>query len=335
MKTRRDCIAVSFTLDSITMGSGRIVRKYLGLRARLHFVSICLSVVFGFGWAEEPESVRIGTYNVRNYLTMDRLVEGRWRPEYPKPESEKKVVRETILAVRPDLIALQEIGERAHLLELQRDLASEGLEYSGSAWLEAHDSERHLATLWTENLDVVVVEHPNLPIRYMGEVDFVKRGMLELRIEDVKGEWSLFNLHLKSKYTNVKSDPLSSKRRTLEGRAARDRILAVYPRPDEARYLIVGDLNDSPVSGAVRAFLRKGERDLSLPVESSDDLGFRWTHYYRKEDSYSRIDYILRSPGWGDVFNGIKGRIDRRPNYYDGSDHRLVWVDLPVGQATD
>ena len=74
-------------------------------------------------------------------------MEGRWRPEYPKPASEKKGVRETIVTVRPDLITLQEIGERAHLLELQRDLASEGLEYSGLAWLEAHDSERYLAAL--------------------------------------------------------------------------------------------------------------------------------------------------------------------------------------------
>ena len=64
MKTRRDCIAVNFTLDSITMGSGRIVRKYLGLSLRLHFVSLCLSVVVGFGWAEEPESVRVATYNI-------------------------------------------------------------------------------------------------------------------------------------------------------------------------------------------------------------------------------------------------------------------------------
>lgn len=286
----------------------------------------------GIARAGEEASIRVATYNVRNYLTMDRLVEGRWRPDYPKPESEKRVVREAILAVRPDLIALQEIGKRAHLLELRRDLSSQGLDYAGMAWLEAHDSERHVAALWTDDLDVQVVEHPNLPIRYMGEVDFVKRGMLELKIDSDGEVWSLFNLHLKSKYTNVKSDPLSYKRRTLEGRAARDRILDVYPNPSEARYLIVGDLNDSPISGAVRAFLRKGDRVLSLPIECSDDLNSRWTHYYRKEDSYSRIDYILRSPGWGETLNGVKGRIDRRPDYYEGSDHRLVWVDLPIGR---
>ena len=94
-----------------------MVRQYLGPSLRLHFVSLCLLLAVGFGWADETASVRIATYNVRNYLTMDRLVEGRWGPEYPKPESEKEVVRETILAVRPDLIALQEIGARAHLLD--------------------------------------------------------------------------------------------------------------------------------------------------------------------------------------------------------------------------
>lgn len=313
------------------MGFGNFCRKGGASRECFAVISLYFSLSITVAWAEEGAIVRVATYNVRNYLTMDRLVDGSWRPEYPKPESEKRVVRDTILAIRPDLIALQEIGEKAHLLELRRDLSSQGLDYSGMAWLEAHDSERHLAALWIGDLDVQVVEHPNLPIRYMGEIDFVKRGMLELKVNSPNGPWSLFNLHLKSKYTTVKSDPLSSKRRTLEGRAARDRILEVYPRPYEARYLIVGDLNDSPISGAVRAFLQKGERVLSLPIECSDDLGSRWTHYYRKEDSYSRIDYILRSPGWGDALNGVRGYVDRRSNYYEGSDHRLVWVDLPVG----
>ncbi len=315
------------------MGLARFHGKSRASSIRAAVFPLYFSLAIAIAWAEEGATVRVATYNVRNYLSMDRLVDGRWRPEYPKPESEKRVVRETIVAVRPDLIALQEIGGKAHLVELRRDLSSQGLDYSGMAWLEAHDSERHLAALWIDDLDIQVVEHPNLPIRYMGEIDFVKRGMLELKINSENGPWSLFNLHLKSKYTTVKSDPLSSKRRTLEGRAARDRILEIYPGPDKARYLVIGDLNDSPISGAVGAFLRKGERILSLPIECSDDLGSRWTHYYRKEDSYSRIDYILRSPGWGDTLTEVKGQVDRRSNFYEGSDHRLVWVDLPVGEA--
>ncbi len=277
----------------------------------------------------ENETLRVASYNVRNYLTMDRLVEGKWRPDYPKPEKEKRVVRETILSVRPDILALQEIGSRMHLEELRRDLSSEGLEYTGSAWLEAHDSERHVAALWKSDVEVEVVDHANLPIKYMGKVDFVKRGMLELKISGQRGEWSLFNLHLKSKYTNFKSDPLSTLRRTLEGRSARDKIIKLYPNLERERYLIVGDLNDSPVSGALRAIGKKGDRILSVPIECVDSNGSRWTHYYKKEDSYTRIDYFLRSPGWTEA-GKVSGHIYERPDYYEGSDHRLIWIDLPA-----
>ena len=29
----------------------------------------------------------IARYNVHNYLSVDRLVDGHWRPGYPKPEA--------------------------------------------------------------------------------------------------------------------------------------------------------------------------------------------------------------------------------------------------------
>jgi len=275
------------------------------------------------------DALRVASYNVRNYLTMDRLADGRWREDYPKPESEKRVVRESILAVRPDILALQEIGTRGHLEELRRDLANEGLEYAGIAWMEAQDSERHVAALWREGLEIETVAHRDLGIKYMGDRDFVKRGMLELQVKDGEGEWSLFNLHLKSKYTNVKSDPLSTQRRTLEARAARDRVIRVYPDLERRRYLIVGDLNDSPVSGALRAVTKRGDRILSIPIDFLDSRGHRWTHYYKREDSYTRIDYMLRSPGWKALENA-KGTIYERPDYYQGSDHRLIWMEIPI-----
>lgn len=298
--------------------------RFLG---RIAVIALTLSGLL-FSVAE-CETIRVASYNVRNYLTMDRLVEGKWRPEYPKPESEKRYVREAILEVRPDILALQEIGSKKHLEELRRDLANEGLVYTGSAWLEAHDAERHVAALWNAEIRIEVQSHRDLPIKYRGQLDHVKRGMLELRIADEQGGWSLFNAHLKSKYTTVKSDPLSNERRTLEGRAMRDRIIERFPDLENRRYLIVGDLNDSPVSGALRALQKKGKRVLSIPIEFSDESGARWTHYYKKEDSYSRIDFMLRSPGWREL-EGIHGTIRHSRDYYKGSDHRLIWVDLPI-----
>lgn len=296
----------------------------------LHRYILSVVVVFFGAFAQgEGTTIRVASYNVRNYLSMDRIVEGKWRPDYPKPEKEKDVVRGTILSVGPDILALQEIGSRMHLEELRRDLSNEGLDYKGSAWLEAHDSERHVAALWKSDLEVQVVNHANLPIKYMGKVDFVKRGMLELKISGEEGTWSLFNLHLKSKYTNFKSDPLSTLRRTLEGRSARDKIIKLFPELERERFLIVGDLNDSPVSGALRALAKKGDRVLSIPIECVDSNGSRWTHYYKKEDSYTRIDYFLRSPGWTELRN-VSGQIFSRPDYYEGSDHRMIWVDMTI-----
>ncbi len=304
---------------------GRLAFQALRHMGRFAFLLAC---VCGFLVSvAECETVRVASYNVRNYLTMDRLVEGKWRPEYPKPEAEKRYVRETILEIRPDVLALQEIGTKAHLEELRRDLANEGLVYTGSAWLDAHDSERHVAALWKAELKVEAKFHRDLPIKYRGQLDHVKRGMLELRVDDGMDGWSLFNAHLKSKYTTVKSDPLSNERRTLEGRAMRDRIIERFPDLEERRFLIVGDLNDSPVSGALRALHKKGDRVLSIPIEFSDETGARWTHYYKKEDSYSRIDFMLRSPGWK-ALESTKGVIYGRRDYYKGSDHRLIWVDI-------
>jgi hypothetical protein len=38
------------------------------------------------------ETIRIASYNLKNYLIMDRLVEGQWRKDYPKPEAEKSII---------------------------------------------------------------------------------------------------------------------------------------------------------------------------------------------------------------------------------------------------
>ena len=42
------------------------------------------------------EELRIAAYNLDNYLVADRYVDGGWRPFYPKPESEKAVIRQII-----------------------------------------------------------------------------------------------------------------------------------------------------------------------------------------------------------------------------------------------
>jgi len=290
---------------------------------------ICTGLLIGLFFVEAMFSdTVVATYNVRNYLTMDRLVEGKWRKEYPKPESEKRVIRESIRAVRPDILVLQEIGSAAHLEELRRDLRNEGLFFSNGFSFAAEDDVRRLAVLWTKKLRVRPIGHRDLTIKYFDSVQSVKRGLLELQVQVGANRWTLFTAHLKSKYTDDKRDPLSLIRRSKEAEAIRDRILELIGDEADARYLIAGDLNDTPNNRPLRALFKKGKRVISLDIPALDERGEIWTHYYRKGATYSKVDYILRSPGFRELKDAT-AKIHSPDNYYEGSDHRLVWVKLP------
>ena len=280
----------------------------------------------------EGRELRVASYNLRNYLCMDRLVDGRFRRDYPKPEAEKRVVRETIRSVSPDLLAVQEIGSLALLEELRDDLAREGLFYEGLFVLEAEDDVRKVGALWKSELSVEPAEHASLGFTFFGRPKEVKRGMLELRVEDPSAPFSVFVLHLKSKYTDDERDHQSSVRRTREAQAARERILDLYPDPSQSRFMVVGDLNDGPNSSAVRRFLARGELTIAEPLDLRDSHGLEWTHYFVKDASYSRIDYMLFSPALLRA-SGPTGAIVSRPDYYEGSDHRLIWADLTFPSA--
>ena len=55
-------------------------------------------------------------------------------------------------------------------------------------------------------------------------------------------------------------------------------------------------------------------------------MNVTWTYYYGTEDSYSRIDYILISPGmareW--IKKGTETYVLALPNWGVGSDHRPI-----------
>ena len=105
-----------------------------------------VSAAIGFS-GEGNILIRVATCDLRNYLTMDRRIEGVFRPEYQKPEIDKTPLREVIRDANADVLAIQEIGTLPYLEELRQDLRAEGLEYPHLHHLEAADEERHIAVL--------------------------------------------------------------------------------------------------------------------------------------------------------------------------------------------
>jgi endonuclease/exonuclease/phosphatase family metal-dependent hydrolase len=267
---------------------------------------------------------------VENYVATNRLVDGVYREGYPKPEAAKAALRTVIRALDADVIALQEIGPRPYLEELRRDLASEGSEYSYAEWLEAADTERHIAVLSRRPFKSVK-GHADLVFPYFGVSERVKRGLLEVRFETkAGGEWTLFVVHLKSRFTDRADDVESALRRAGEAVAVRDRVLSVFPDPAKARFLIVGDCNDGPTSRPLRALSARGNTPIAEILAAADLRGETWTHFYRKADTYSRVDYVLVSPGFKSAVVGGAATIFDGPETRVASDHRPVVVRLEM-----
>jgi endonuclease/exonuclease/phosphatase family metal-dependent hydrolase len=282
---------------------------------------LCQSLTFG-------ESIRIATYNLNNYLVMDRYVDGTWLNSYPKPESEKTVVRDAIKQVTPDILALQEMGTLSFLKELQANLAQEGVEYSYALHMSGDDSVRHLAVLSRIEPNEIV-RHRDLAINYQNRRELVKRGMLELSFKQANGKvFKLFVVHLKSRWTNYESDPKSLQRRTLEAEACRDRIIERTFDLGIKDFIVVGDFNDHPESAPLRRFYQKGDMEIGALVPACDSRGERWTHYYRKKVVYSLVDGFIASKSLLPQIKGGEGHILDTPNVLKGSDHRIVYLDL-------
>lgn len=278
--------------------------------------------------------VRVATLNVYNYLSMDRRIDGHFHPNFPKPEAEKAGIRAVVHAVNPDVLALQELGPAPYLEELRQDLIREGLRYGFSYLLEAADPERHVALL-SKLPFAEVTGHPKVEFTYFNERELVKRGMIEARFGEGEGAWTLFIVHLKSRFTTRPDDPMSETRRTLEARALRKVILDRFPDPTTARYLIAGDINDTTRSRAVVSLLHRGKTTISTLLPTTDSRGETWTHRYLPEDSYTRVDFLLPSPGFVHAIMGRSAVVYDGPNTLSGTDHRVVYADIDPSLAPE
>lgn len=274
------------------------------------------------------ETLTVATYNIENYGPANRVTEAGYRKDYPKPEAEKRALRTVLRALGADVLVLQEMGGAAHLDELRRDLQTEGLAYPHSALLKGADADRHVALLSKRPLRKVT-SHIDLEFPYLEGREKVKRGLLEVVVGTAAGELTIFAVHLKSRFTDRADDPLSAVRRTGEATAVRDRVLLTFPTPATARYIILGDCNDDKASKALARLRGRGKTVVSELLPSADSRGETWTHFYRKNESYTQVDHVLVSPllraavkGVAQIYDGAGGK--------EASDHRPVIVTLEL-----
>jgi len=274
------------------------------------------------------ESIRFATYNLNNYLVMDRHVGAVWRPSYPKPEADKTIIRQVIKQSLPDVLAIQEMGTLPFLEELRADLDQGGVHYPYAIHMEGADEVRHLAVL-SKLPPVEVVKHRDLDFKYQDGRELVKRGMLELSFKRSDGSiFKLFVVHLKSRWSNVKADPESQQRRTREAEACRNRIIERTYDMGVTDFLVAGDFNDHPGSATLRRFYQRGQFAIGALVPASDSRGEQWTYFYHKQVAYSLVDGFVVSQSLAPQVVAGDGHIVDTPGALIGSDHRMVYLDL-------
>ena len=279
------------------------------------------------------ELIRIATYNVENYLLASnetRLAKS--------PESRAKV-RDNLLALKADVIALQEIGGRPGLDDLRQALKATGQDYPHS----------EIAYGWDTNIQVAVLSkfpivarrsHTNESYLLYGRRFHVGRAFLEVDIQpNPQYTFTLITTHLKSRRQVAEGD--EAEMREQEAVLLREKIDRLLNRNREVNLVVLGDLNDVRDSKSTRAVLGRGRNalidtrpaerngdNLPNPIPRYDPRNITWTHFYGKEDTYSRIDYILLSSSMAPEWVKDESYIFTTANWGLASDHRPVTIAI-------
>ena len=292
--------------------------------------SFCFAVAILFSFTAVAETFRVATYNVENYL--DQPTESR---HFVKSAAAKAKIRESIRAVNPDILALEEMGSTNALLELRAALKRDGLDFSYWEHVEGFDTNIHVCVL-SKLPFTARTPHTNDSFLLDGRRFRVSRGFAEVEIR-VAGDFTftLFAAHLKSRRPSAEAD--EAELRLEEAKILRGLVDAKLARDPEANFVVLGDFNDVKNSDSTREIVGRGKFKLTdtRPAERNGDTdanenpryaprNVTWTHYYGVEDSYSRIDYILLSPAMASHWLRNETYIATVPNWGTGSDHRPI-----------
>ena len=284
----------------------------------------------GNGFLQAEDVIHVATFNVENYLDVPAGT----RPA-KTPEAKSKV-REIILAMKPDVLALQEMGGTNALLELRDSLKSAGLDFPHWEHITGFDTNIHVAVL-SRFPFAARRPHTNDGFLLSGRRFRVSRGFAEVDVQvNPTYSFTLITAHLKSRRPVPQAD--EAELREQEAIMLREKINARFAANPNVNLIVLGDLNDGKDSPSTKNVIgNRGKTQLfdTRPAERNGDnqpnpnpryepRTITWTHHYGVEDSYSRIDYILISAGMKREWLPNETYAVTSSNWGMASDHRPI-----------
>lgn len=292
-----------------------------------HAKVLLLLWLFSGTIAPAGDQFSVGAYNLKNYLDAPS---GTRRAKSPEAKAR---IREMIRALDADVLGLQEMGSTNALLELRASLRAEGLDYPHWEHVRGFDTNIHVAVL---SKFPILARRPHTNLSYLlgGRRLWVSRGFAEVDLAPSPHyRFTLFVAHLKSKRPVPEAD--QAEMREEEARLLRGIIDARLKADPKLNLVVLGDLNDTKDSRAIRTIL--GPRGNALldtrPAERNGDSrvpprtgyapqNITWTYFYGLKDVYERIDYILMSSALAREWDEEKTFVLAAPHWGEASDHR-------------
>ncbi len=279
----------------------------------------------------EPEPVTFVFYNLRNYLGMERRLDGEVVEDAPKPEGEIAALVEGLAAIRPDILSVCEIGDATHIADLQSRLEAVGIDLPHTEMVtDSAGWNRNLA-LFSRFPIVGRYSRDDYTYDLDGTKHAFQRGVLDVKLA-IRPHYHLrcVGLHLKSKREVPEGD--QALMRLNEARLARRHLDRILKEEPGVNLLVAGDFNDTRIEAPVKALRGAyGGPGYLRALRLADDAGFTWTHYWSFADVYSRFDYVLYSKGLSREINRDLCRIHHWKDWEKASDHRpLVISIVPV-----
>jgi endonuclease/exonuclease/phosphatase family metal-dependent hydrolase len=266
--------------------------------------------------------LRFIAYNVENWLTMDRWIDGREQPGLPKPDAEKDAVIRMLVRHQPDVLGLCEIGQREDLDDIRIRLKDAGIDLPHAHHVGGSDTTRFLGLLSRYPI-TSTAQAAETSFEIRGKPFAINRGILDATVEADGKPYRFLGVHLKSK----REVPETSQElmRQNEARLLRRHLDAVLDADPAARLIVYGDINDTRSSRSFKSIVGKlGAPGHLVILPLADSRGHLWTHHWSSQDVYSRIDYITITPNLQAEVIASQSRILDDPEWHEASDHRAL-----------